>query len=144
MRGRYEDERRIGVLMGLGTQCQATTGEGCDHDINHVTHMTTKGGIRKGSRSFRMPAFNGDISKHGVWESMSRLQTCVSCQQNPGTTHEVFRNGATWKVQRCRDWNTTRRDSLFDLDFFARVCTIGVECGASGGASAGIKTRGGG
>ena len=48
MHGRYENERRIGVLMNLGTKCRATTGEGCDHDINYVAHITTKGGIRKG------------------------------------------------------------------------------------------------
>ena len=47
MRGRYEDKRRIGALMGLGMQCRATTGRVCDHDINNVTHMTTKEGIPK-------------------------------------------------------------------------------------------------
>ena len=39
MLGRYEDERGIGVLMGLGTQCRATTGQGCNHDIHYVTHI---------------------------------------------------------------------------------------------------------
>ena len=73
MRGRYEDERRIGVLMGLGMQCRAaTTGQVCDHDIDYVTHMTTKGAFEKVGRSFHMPPFSSDISKHGVWGSMSR------------------------------------------------------------------------
>ena len=67
MRGRYEDERRIGVLTGLGTQCRAATGESCDRDIHYdVTHMTTKGGIRKGWQSFHKPPPSSDISKHSV------------------------------------------------------------------------------
>ena len=42
MHGRYEDERRISVLMGLGTQCRVTTGEGCNHDMHYVMQTTTK------------------------------------------------------------------------------------------------------
>ena len=64
--------RRIGVFIGLGTQCLSTTGHLCDHDIHHVTHMATKGGIQKGWRSFHMPAFSSDTYKHGVWGSKSR------------------------------------------------------------------------
>ena len=103
MRGRYEDERKIGVLMGLGTQCRATTGEAHDYERR---------------RSFHMPPPSSNISKHGVGDRCRDDMSMESgyVRRTSGTAR-LGRSGARrfirTEIRRGVD------DSLFDLDLFA-------------------------
>ena len=97
MRNRYDSKMNVGLVFswGLGTQCPATTGQVCDHDIHYVTYMITKGAIRKGWQYFHMPPPRSNISEHGVGDGYRDGMPVES-----RVREKYVRNGAARKVQR--------------------------------------------